>query len=94
MSFCQDCVFCGKVSERQQAACGRCADPVEALKASVAAEFTAACDKKMTREDVLQMSLQLRELRRQRDAQRELLDTVQRVISGILKGEQDNAETV
>lgn len=88
MSFCQDCVFCGKVSERQQAACGRCADPVEALKASVAAEFAASCDKKMTREDVLRMSRQLRELRQQRDAQRELLDTLQKVIAGMLKEER------
>lgn len=94
MSFCQDCVFCGKVSERQQAACGRCADPVEALKASVAAEFTAACDKKMTRGDVLELARAHERLLRQRDSQRELLDVVRRVISGILKGEQDNAETV
>lgn len=85
MSFCQDCVFCGKVSERQQAACGRCADPVEALKASVAAEFTAVCEKKMTREDVLELARAHERLLRQRDSQRELLDVVQRVIAGALK---------
>lgn len=93
MSFCQDCVFCGKVSERQQAACGRCADPVEALKASVAAEFTAACDKKKTRGDVLKLARAHERLLRQRDSERELLDVVQRVIRYI-EGEQDNAETV
>lgn len=85
MSFCQDCVFCGKVSERQQAACGRCADPVEALKASVAADYTAACEKKMTREDVLELARAHERLLRQRDSQRELLDVVQRVIAGALK---------
>ncbi len=85
MSYCRDCVFCGKVSERQQEACGRCADPVEALKASVAADYTAACDKKMTRGDVLELARAHERLLRQRDSQRELLDVVQRVIAGALK---------
>lgn len=92
MSVCDGCVFCGSVKGTEL--CGRSDGFVDMVKARVEAKIAQSCDKKMTREDVLRMSRQLRELRQQRDAQRELLDTVQRVISGILKGDQDNAEKI
>ena len=85
MSCCRDCVFCGKVSERQQEACGRHDDPIAAIKACVAADMSASCEKKKTRKDVLELARAHERILRQRDDQRELLDVVQRVIAAALK---------
>ena len=52
---CQDCVFCGKLAERDQSYCGMEDDPTAALKACVAAYMYGQCNDKMTRRDVQEM---------------------------------------
>jgi hypothetical protein len=60
-------------------------DPIEAIRACVEADYTADCEKKRTRKDVLELARAHERLLRQRDSQRELLDVVQRVIAAALK---------
>ena len=83
MSCCRDCVFCGKVSERQQEACGRHDDPIAAIKACVAADMSASCPKKMTRDDVLRVARDLEKLQKQRDEQKKILGCILMLINAV-----------
>ena len=66
---CQNCVFCGKLAERDQSYCGMEDDPTAALKACVAAYMYGQCNDKMTRGDVQEMRQKVvaMELKRDRD---------------------------
>ncbi len=94
MSICKDCVFCGEIAERKQEVCGLYEEPVEAVKACVAAHISGRCERKMTRTDVRGMVRELEMLQRQRDSQKELLEVVQRVITAALREDKDDAQKV
>ncbi len=91
--ICDECVFHKAIEERGQDVCCRCGDVVEGIKACINADLGGACINKMTRTDVIRLSAELEQKKRERDRARKLLGVVQRVIAGMLReGGTDAAE--
>ena len=70
MNICDNCVFCGRLAERAQRACGCYNDDLARVRACVLASIHEECAEKMTRGDVQEMRQRLVALeeRKERDA--------------------------
>lgn len=70
MNPCRECVFCGRLAERNQRACGCYDDDVARVRACVLASMNEKCADKLTLGDVQEMRRQLLALeeRRRRDS--------------------------
>ena len=66
---CKECVFCGRLSERNQTYCAAEDDPCAAVKACITAYTQGGCDNRMTRGDVQEMRQKVVaiEIRREND---------------------------
>ena len=68
--ICDNCVFCGRLPERNQRACGCYNDDIARVRACVLAAVHEECAEKLTRGDVQDMRQRLDalEARRERDS--------------------------
>ena len=71
MNICDNCVFCGRLPERNQRACGCYDDDLARVRSCVLASIHEECAEKLTRGDVQEMRrrLDVLEERRKRDAE-------------------------
>ena len=71
MNICDNCVFCGRLPERNQRACGCYDDDLARVRACVLASIHEECAEKLTRGDVQEMRrrLDVLEERKKRDAE-------------------------
>lgn len=90
--ICDGCVFHKKIVERVQDACGRCDDDLTGIKTCINADYHRSCKDRMTRRDVAILSREHEALKKEKERATELLDIVQRVISGMLKEGGTDAE--
>ena len=69
--ICDNCVFCGRLPERNQRACGCYDDDLARVRACVLASIHEECTEKLTRGDVQEMRrrLDVLEERKKRDAE-------------------------
>lgn len=85
MNICDNCVFCGRLPERNQRACGCFNDDLARVRACVLASIHEECAEKMTRGDVQEIRQRLAAAEAKRESDREALLRTEQLISDVVE---------